>query len=154
MHSAIPFRFRTSCLAKRDNDAVVFEHCFRFHPSHGWLVGARTFVHIVPFLRFLLRRSRDFDLLIAALLDRCASALDLAASLVCVRLVVALTIIEAKRKVSSRCVKCVSVRWCFSSLMTVQRLFLWMLCVFQYKGSTCAAILFVEVVVLLSLLLF
>jgi hypothetical protein len=109
MHAAVPFRFRTSCLAKRNNDAVVFEHCFRFHPSHGWLVGARTFVHIVPFLRFLLRRSRDFDLLIAALLDRCASALDLAASLVCVGLVVALTIIEAKRKVSSRCVKCVSV---------------------------------------------
>jgi hypothetical protein len=38
-----------------------------------------------------------------------ASALDLAASLVYVGLVVALTIIEAKRKITSRSVQCVSV---------------------------------------------
>jgi hypothetical protein len=51
MHAAVPFRFSTSCLAKRNNDAVIFEHCFRFHPSHGWLVGARTFVRDFPFVR-------------------------------------------------------------------------------------------------------
>jgi hypothetical protein len=57
---------------------------------------------ILPFLRFLLCRSRDLDLLIAVLLYWFASALDLAASLVYVGLLVALTIIEARRKVSSR----------------------------------------------------